>query len=176
MNGGWSSFNINVIEIFETIDRIGLSLKESFWMIHYGELCINERLPINDLTITLEDGYELSTVGQKIVDVFPISVDWDISRWIRNTNSGDCVCGGSYDNFDYHTKHDDVHLEYLMSLSVQCECGVKFFYNTQYPHFREKEHKNWIDGDKSKYNLVKLICKCGKIINYSDRVEHNKTH
>lgn len=91
-----------------------------------------------------------------------------------------CYCGGFYYDIDFerHISQNEHHFEFLDTIEIDCQCGpnVKYNYSNQHNHFKLNSHKTWESHDSKRYYQVLVICKCGMIMPYGKRIEHNTTH
>jgi len=174
-HGGWSNFMMIWVEHLANTDRVSVAVAESFWMISYGDRCINKAIPIYNVKVPKDIGYPDAIVDRRIADVFPF--DLEVSK-MGYSSSGlrICKCGEEFDDFDIHTKDGEGHLEFMSELSVNCQCGVEYYYSNQYHHFKTFEHRKWYRENPKGYDDVRIICRCGEIIRYGDRTEHNSSH
>lgn len=174
-NGGWSNFMMIWVDRLLNADRVSVAIAESQWMMTFGDRLINKAIPIYNIKVPKDCGYPDAIVDRRIVDVFPMILS---ERWLINSKSGLrlCNCGEEFDVFDTHTKDGDGHLDYMSKLSVDCQCGIEYYYNNQYHHFKTLEHRKWHRENPKEYDNVKIICRCGEIIRYGDKTEHNKSH
>ncbi len=177
----WDKVKVEIIDKLENVDKVGLSIRETYWINFYGDKCLNERLPINDIKIPEGGDYPVSIIGKRISEVFPIELDakpGTKADCVRTESTRSCECGEQYGtlDFDGHTKYNEKHLAYLQSLKLDCGCGVSYDYKSQHNHVKLVSHKKWESEDKRRYNDFMIICRCGSIVKYEVRGAHNATH
>jgi hypothetical protein len=79
-------------------------------------------------------------------------------------------------------KHQEWYVENednVNSMIVTCPCkSIDYNFKNAHNHFKNKDHRAWesLDDSHSRGENVLIICKCGDIIRYKDRILHNKIH